>query len=427
MNRYFYLVNPWWEKKKFNFGTVRSTYLNQLLKDFDKRPIQILTGLRRVGKSTIALQLIHKVLQARLILPSQILFFSIEEPSINNIPIIRIINEFRAEHNLKSKTKIYVFIDEIQFRENWEQEIKSIYDSENIKFVLTGSSAILLSNKLSYLTGRYIKTQIFPLTFKEYLNFKKIAISKSDDFLMQKHLEEYLQVGGMPEFVLNKIDRYLETTVESILFKDLVSKFQLRNPKILTDLIYLLSDRIGSTSSSLKISNIIEVNKDTVLTYLDYLNKTFITSELNNYSTSRNKEIYNPPKIYFEDTGICNIYSSKTNIGALAENVIHNYLKINIINQLRVKFGYWFENQKEIDFVISKNTEIYFIESKWIDDITKVDLNSLVKALEFNTPKKVFYLTKNLKHKTIINSVEINFIPLREFLLKDFSKFVEFK
>lgn len=424
MNRYFHLVNPWWGEKSFKSGISRPEYIEQLEQALDQKIIQILTGLRRVGKSTIALQLIKKLINKKHVSPKNIFFFSIDEPSISNTPIIQIINEYRAEHDLTTKTKIYVFIDEIQFRKNWAQEIKSIYDSENVKFILTGSSAMLLSEKLSLLTGRYIKTQIFPLNFKEYLSFKNFSISNENDFLLQKKLEEYLQEGGMPEYILNKIDKYLETTVESILFKDLVSKFQLRNPSILTDLIYLLSDRIGTTSSSLKLSKILEVNKDTVLTYLNYLNKTFITSEFNNYSTSRNKEIYNAPKIYFEDTGIANKYSSKTNMGALAENVIYNSIKQSKSNKLRVKLGYWYENQSEIDFVIENNKIITLIESKWINKIDEINFRPIEVALKSINPQKIIYLTKNLKHNIKQDHVNIQLIPLREFLLSNQSNFI---
>lgn len=422
MNRYLHLVNPWWKGKTFKTGIIRPKYLTDLENLFDQRLIQILTGLRRVGKSTIELQLIKSVIKNKNIDPKNILLFSMEEPSLSSVPIIEIINEFRAEHEIKSNSKIYVFIDEIQFRNNWQQEVKSLYDTENIKFVLIGSSAILLSDKLSYLTGRYLKTQVFPLTFMEYLNFKKISTSLVDNFLTKKYLEEFLQDGGLPEYVLNKTDRYLETTVESILFKDLVSKFQLRNPKILSDMLYLLSDRVGTVSSSLKLSNILEINKDTILTYINYLHKTFITSELNNYSTSRNKEIYNPAKIYFDDTGICSKYSSKINTGALVENAVFNHLKINTVNRLRIKLGYWYENKSEIDFVLSQGRETCLIESKWISKIDEVNLLPLQKASQLLKSKKTLLITKDLKRKIKTDWGEIEAIPLYEFLLNDFSK-----
>ncbi|MBU1129994.1 ATP-binding protein [Patescibacteria group bacterium] len=422
MDRYFYLQNPWWENITFDTGIIRYNYVDQLEKSINQRLIQILTGLRRVGKSTIARQLVHLLINKKKVNPKKILFFSIEEPSISKTPIINIVNEFRSEHGIKSNTKIYVFIDEIQFRENWQQEIKSLYDTENIKFILTGSSAMLLSKKLSYLTGRYLKTQVFPLSFKEYLDFKKVKTIKVDRFLLAKHTESFFIDGGMPEYVLYKPDRYLQTTIESILFKDLVSKFKLRAPQILTELIYLLSDRVGSTSSSLKLSKILEINKDTVLTYLDYLNKTFITSELSNYSTSRNKEIYNPSKIYFEDTGVCNTYSSKTNYGALAENAIYNHLKKQLTEELRVKLGYWYENKNEIDFVIKKGNNKYLIESKWVDRIDEIKSFNVLEKLK--SIKKIFYITRTLKSKITIYSHKVEFIPLHEFLIDNINVYI---
>jgi len=224
----------------------------------------------------------------------------------------------------------------------------------------------------------------------------------------------------MPEYILKKPDKYLETTVESILFKDLVSKFQLRNPKILSDLLLLLSDRIGSTSSSLKLSNILEINKDTVLTYVNYLKKTFLVSELVNFSTSRNKEIYNPSKIYFEDLGIASKYASKINYGALMENAVFNHLKVQALDSLRTKLGYLHEGGREIDFVVSNKGEITLIESKFVDKLEEIDFEFLKKAIKDTKAQKVLYVTRTINCKKNVDNKEVVFIPLFEFLGKDF-------
>lgn len=425
MNRYFYQKNPWWENKNFQLktGVVRPKYLTQLQTDFSQELIQIVTGLRRVGKSTLILQLIEKLIKNQDLNPQRVLLFSIEEPSIAKTPIIKIINQFRALHKLKSETKIYVFIDEIQFRADWEREIKSLYDSENIKFVLTGSSAMLLSEKLSFLTGRYLKTQVFPLDFREYIKFKKInpqEIKKADDFLLNQEVISYLQNGGMPEFVLNQPDRYLQTTIESILFKDLVSKFKIRNPQILSDLLYLLADRVGTTSSSPRLSRILEINKDSVLTYLNYLEQTFITHHLNNYSTSRNKQIYNPPKIYFSDLGVARTYAAKTNFGALAENAVFGHLNQQIKTQPQKNFGYWHESKQEIDFVLKNKGQLILIESKWVDSLVQIDFKPLKRALlDLKlSPNKIIYVTKSLRAKIKVEDKAVELMPLTEFLLE---------
>lgn len=417
MNNYFYKKNPWWSNQKFNFGILRSKYLDQLSKNLSQKLIQIVTGLRRVGKSTILLQLISYLIQERHINPLKILFFSIEEPSLKDLSVGEIINQFRAEHNLKVNQKIYVFIDEVQCRDNWELEIKSLYDTENIKFILSGSSALLLSEKSSLLTGRYQKNKINPLDFKEYLSFKDKKYDLTNEQLLVKQSENYLLSGGMPEFILYEPDRYLSTTIESILFKDLVSKFQLRNPKILEDLIFLLADRVGSISSSLKLSQILQINKDTVLSYINYLDKVFLVSCLSTYSSSRNKRIYNPEKIYFADTGVMNNYSSKANFGALAENAIFSYL-LEKIGHKRLNLGYWFDNKLELDFILSKGRKKSVIESKWIDKITQINFKPLKAFLSKHEPKKIIYITRSLDTKELIFGKKVCFIPLYKFLFQ---------
>lgn len=419
MKRYLYLVNPWWEGRRFDAGIARPFYTQKLKEHFNSRLIQILTGLRRVGKTTIAFQLIQSLLKSGQVSPKHLLFFSAEEPSLIDKSFVEVIDFFRTEHSLSPEEKIFVFIDEVQFAKNWEQQIKSLYDSEKIKFVLTGSSAMLLSEKLAFLTGRYLKLKVFPLSFSEYLSFKNLRFKQTEAYLVNKQIKDYLVSGGMPEYVLNPVERYLETTVESILFKDLVSKFKLRNPSLLTELLYLLADRIGTRTSSLKLARLLEINKDTILTYLDYLEKTFITAKLPNYAFSRNKQVYNPPKIYFEDTGIASHYASKINWGALAENAVFNHLRVQLKDKLRVKLGYWYEKKLEVDFVLEISGERYLIESKWVDKKEKIDFKPLKQAISQLKPKKIFYVTYNVDDRLTLDGLEVRLLPLARFLQQD--------
>lgn len=416
MKSYLYLTNPWWQDKKFDIGLTRQIYLDEILQNFPQKLIQIITGLRRVGKSTLVLQLIENLIVEQKIDPKKILFFSVEEPVLMNKSISEIINEFRFLWKLPLSKKIYVFIDEIQFREDWEREIKSLYDSQKIKFVLTGSSALLLSEKTSYLTGRYLKMQVNPLDFTEYLQFKNHKIRLEDQHLLVDLLEKYLIDGGMPENVLNYPNKYLETTVESILFKDIVSKFQLRNPKILLDLMYLLADRIGTNTSSLKLSKILQINKDTTLSYINYLQKVFLILGMSNYSTSRNKQIYNPEKIYFADMGMASTYASKKNTGALAENVIFNYLHKKTLGKRKAQLGYWYESGLEIDFILEMNNMVKVFESKWVDKMDEINFKPLEMLIKSTKVDEVTYITRSLYGKREMYGHKIRFIPLPVFL-----------
>jgi len=305
-----------------------------------------------------------------------------------------------------------VFIDEIQFRDDWEREIKSLYDTQKIKFVLTGSSALLLSEKIPYLTGRYLKMQINPLEFSEYLQFKRKKISLEDQHLWVQYLEKYLQDGGMPEQVLSNPNQYLETTVESILFKDIVSKFQLRNPKILLDLMYLLADRVGASTSSLRLSKVLQINKDTILSYIKYLQKVFLVSGMSNFSTSRNKQIYNPEKIYFADLGIASTYASKVNMGALAENALYNLLSKQTLMKKRSQLGYWHEEGLEIDFMLKIGHKIKVFESKWVDKIEEINFEPLEKLAKLTKVDEITYVTRGLQGEQDMFGYRVRFVPL---------------
>ena len=432
LREYLYLKNPWWQGREFEVGVLRERYLTQLQARFVTELIQIVTGLRRVGKSTLVLQLIDSLLKKKAVRPQDVLFFSAEEPALNKLSFTQVINWFRAERNLAIADKIYVFVDEVQTREGWEAEIKSLYDTQNIKFVLTGSSAMLLSERLSLLTGRYLKTRVYPLSFREYLKFLNVKAGQLEQFRLQSYLEKYLMVGGMPEFVLSQVDGYLETTVESILFKDLVTKFAIRNPAILTELLLLLADRVATPTSALKLSKILQTSKDSVADYLEYLKQTFLVDTLSSFSTSRNKIIYNPDKYYFEDLGILNRYASKHDLGASAENALFSYLRQNLGNKLRLKWGYWHERKNELDFIISDTDGWEVFESKWVGQVGEISFKPLEKLLDQagevskNHPlhlsklKQITYATANVETRVKIKGVAVRLVPLRLLLTHAF-------
>jgi predicted AAA+ superfamily ATPase len=418
MNTTHYINNPWWENKPFETGIKREKYLQQFTQNFEHRLIQIITGLRRVGKSTLVKQAIAWLLEQKKIAPQDIFWFSLDNPILAEQSIAEIIDEFRAEFAHPVEKEIYAFIDEVQFRTGWELEIKSLYDTQNIKFILNGSSAVLLSEKVSALTGRFLKIDLYPLDFEEYLQFVGVSAVRANPAIIIGALQEYLLVGGMPEFVLSRPANYLRTTVESILFKDLVSKFNLRNPKILEDILLLLADRVGTVSSSLKLAKVLEINKDTILDYINYLEMVFLLGELSTYSTSRNKQIYNPPKIYFQDLGILSSYSSKFNYGAGIENLIYNFLMQQTKNDLHAKLGYWYEDKVEVDFLLAREGGRMLIDVKWINDVEEANLKSIELAMKACALKEAYIITRNCKSEVkLASGSQIKFIPAYEVLL----------
>ncbi|MCL5987107.1 MAG: ATP-binding protein [Actinobacteria bacterium] len=417
---FFYQLNPWWENKKIDLGIKRELYLERINQHLDNKYILLITGIRRVGKTTLIRQIIDKLIN-KGISPKQILYFLLDSPKVAGYTLEQIINEYLTIHDFSINDKVYVFFDEIQFFDNWEQQIKELYDLRNMKFVISGSSSLLLSKNLHFLTGRNIKFDIHPLTYKEFLKFKDINISVAESFKNSSYVEEYMEFGGMPEYVLNPDSEYIQTTIDNILFRDIVGLHGLRNPNILRNLILLLADRVGSVTSSLKISNILNINKDTTLRYLEHLENVFIVNSLKRFSTSRNKQIYSPEKFYFSDTGVLSVYASKINLGASAENTLFNYLHRHIEDELRISFGYYYENRVEIDFTVLKDNKKILIESKYKDkvEMEKEDLKEIKELISSEKIHKVFIVSKNYENRLIHSEIEINIVPIWKVLLSD--------
>ncbi len=417
---FFYQQNPWWENIKINQGIIREDYLKKVHNHLGKKPISLITGLRRVGKTTLIKQIIFKLIDSG-VNPKQILYFLLDSPKVSGYSLEQIINEYLTIHNFSISDKFYVFFDEIQFFDNWEQQVKELYDLRNIKFVISGSTSLLLSKDLHFLTGRFIKFTIYPLTYKEFLKFRNINISIAESFKNINFVEEYMEFGGMPEYVLNQDSEYIQNTIDNILYRDIVGLYGLRNPKILRDLILLLADRVSNVTSSVKISNILGVSKDTVLKYLTFLENVFIVNSLQRFSTSRNKQIYSPEKKYFSDLGVLNTYSSKFNLGASAENLLFNYIYKNIESKIRISFGYYYEDKSEIDFILLKDNKKILIESKYKDriELENEEFSNIKKIIKKEKIHKAFIITKNYETTIDYFGTEISITPLWKVLLND--------
>ena len=190
--------NPW--EKDIDIGIKRKSYLKKIYPYLSRKEVIVLKGIRRCGKSTIVKQLIYELIK-KGVDKKQILYLNLEEYGFaDNLKISlfdEVLNVYRKYS--RNRKKIYLFIDEIQKIPSWEKWIRTEYDlNENIKFVITGSSASLLSKELStLLTGRNVSFTIMPLSFNEYIEFGKKEKKK-------EKLEEYMKFGGFPEIVLEK-------------------------------------------------------------------------------------------------------------------------------------------------------------------------------------------------------------------------------
>jgi len=176
MENLLYQYNPWWENGKFaeDFKR-REKYLTLLRIYLDRKQIVILTGLRRVGKTTL-MKLLIKELIDTIIDANYVFYVSLDDYLLTDNSISEIVNEFRKIHKINIDEKVYLFFDEVTYKNDFQVQLKNIYDSQNVKIFAASSSASLLRDKKAHLTGRSITLEIEPLDLDEYLYFNGIEI-----------------------------------------------------------------------------------------------------------------------------------------------------------------------------------------------------------------------------------------------------------
>lgn len=370
---------------------------SKLVREINSRQIIVITGMRQTGKTTLMKQIFDLVKSQNKIfldlenLLNQKIF---EEENFDNI----LAN--LKELGINPERKSYIFLDEIQLMPKISQVIKYLYDHYQIKFFLTGSSSFYLKNLFpESLAGRKIVYEVFPLDFEEFLVFKKKERKFFNDFfkkarnknkisfeLYKKLYEEYLKFGGFPGVVIknqNKI-KILEDIFKSYFEKDVKNLADFREIQKLRDLILLLTNRVGSKIEISKIASELGVSRETIYSYLNFLEKTYFIFVISSFSRSINGEVRGAKKVYFCDSGLLN-YLGKTTEGNIFENaVFQNLKKYGKINYYQKYKG------PEIDFILNKKIGL---EVKVYGDFR--DINKLSRIAKNLKIKNYYLISKN--------------------------------
>ncbi|MCX6584415.1 MAG: ATP-binding protein [Candidatus Aminicenantes bacterium] len=356
----YYEYNPWWESEGevgLENWVERPMVLDQMDKFFESANIVLLTGLRRVGKTTLMKLFIQRLIK-RGIAPGNIFYVSLDDYVLEPKSILDITTEYRTLHKLPVEEKVYFFFDEITHKENFHQQLKNLYDRQNVKIYAAASSSSILKDKKAYLTGRANILEVLPLDFLEYLQFKNITVKKKDSRLLEAYFDEYLQTGGIPGYVLYKEREYLQNLVDDIIYKDIIAYHKIKNHQVVKDLFKILMANVGNPISTYKIGNTLKISADTVSRYLQHFEDTYLI-----YLTPRcgklNQQLSSPRKIYAADTGIRNSFTGYINKGRVFENYV--YLKVKNFNPV-----YVFENQVEIDFYLDNKV---LVEVKYGEEL----------------------------------------------------------
>lgn len=167
--------------------------------------------MRRIGKTTILKQTIANLLKNTK--PEDIFYISLDSFNLLEFSIHEIIEKYREIHKKSVKDFFYLFLDEVTAKENFEVELKSLYDNDNLKIICSSSIATFMRDKRALLTGRTKTIEMMPLTFQEFLEFKKAEIKKSEKSILESYFKDYLKIGGMPYYVLTEDKEYLNELV----------------------------------------------------------------------------------------------------------------------------------------------------------------------------------------------------------------------
>ena len=411
MEELYYAFNPWWEEKSFESGITREGYLEKI--DLRRKQIEVIIGSRRIGKTTFIKQIIKGQIE-RGFQNNQLLYLALDHPQLFRISISEHLKFFRKIFMHSRSQKLFLFLDEVQESPNWETELKSIYDLENVKIICSGSTSSLIKSQGGKLTGRQIVTTIYPLSFKEFLSFKKIKPTLAEDYKYEKMVEEYLQTGGYPENVLLPSEEYLQNLLDDTIARDLIRLFPIKKPGVLKDLLLLLASSVGSRTSFNKLSNVLDISVDTVKEYINYFKAVFLVGSMEKWSPSYTNRIYAAKKIYLLDTGIKTLLTGKRDLGAKAESAVFiHFLRKN------EACGYYAESQREVDFVIGDFKKPLPIEVKYSSGFDWQDRKfSGIKLFlrRFPRTKETLIISKDSKIEMKEQNIIIKVLPLWKFL-----------
>jgi predicted AAA+ superfamily ATPase len=367
--------------------------------EFTDNHAKILTGIRRCGKSTAMLQIARRYPAYNLL--------SFEDPRLSTFQVQ---DFFKLEKifDRKRKTDLF-FFDEIQNVDGWEAYIRVLLDKRQ-KVVITGSNARILSKELgTSLTGRHISYEVYPFSYSEYLAHFNIKAGIES-------FADYLKKGGMPEFLNSGNKDVLLSLYNDLIYRDIVVRHNLRNPKTVNELGVYLATHVGKEYTYNRLGKAFDLgSNNTVASYISYFEDAYLFFSIPRFSYSLKQQQKNPRKIYGIDTGlIANLSMSfSRDHCSLLENIVFLQLK-----RLGMDISY-FRNHGECDFIASKNrsTEAAFqVCYELNDDNLKREVTGLTEALHELGLKKGFILTYDQKDEIKQDGKKVILLPVWEWL-----------
>lgn len=389
---------------------LRKYYLDKIKPYVGKEIIKVLIGQRRVGKSYLLYQIKDYILKKDK--SANTIFINMEEHKYSHLKNDKdLIKEILK--NTKKKAKNYIFIDEIQEIENFEKALRNFFIDNKYDIYCTGSNAKMLSSEIATtLSGRTIEFKIFSLSYPEFLTFHNLEFN-------QESLLKYIKYGGLPFLInLNLEDEivynYLSGIYNTILFKDIVERHNVRNVNFLKNLTEYLADNTASIVSAKRISDYlksqkINISTNVVLNYLSYLEGAFFIFKVKRAEVAGRKIFEIGEKYFFEDLGLRHVLIDyrQSDINKVLENLIYTHMANS-----GYKIYVGILGEYEIDFICEKQGKKVYIQAAYLINNDKTyarEFGNLLKIKD-NYPKYVVSMDqligneeKGIKHLNIMN------------------------
>ena len=433
-NKLFGILSDWnyWDKPVPEYVS-RAAYQSKMNAFLSTEEIIILTGIRRSGKSTLMINHIRHLINSGTD-KKEILFVNFEDPRFNselNSNLLEEIFEVYREF-VNDETKPHVFLDEVQNVTQWEKWVLTGYELNRAFFYVTGSSSKLLSSEFgTALSGRYLGINVFPLSYKEYLVFKKIPVPNKKNLVTQRLLFKkafngYIIEGGFPKIIYLENELHRPEIImyyETIILKDIVARHNLKNlDNVKKVALYLLSN-IGKPLNLNKLRTALRLSYDLADKYFEYLKDTFLLFEVNQFDYSLNRQFAGRRKVYCIDNGILSNTSFRISedYGRYLENLVYVELRRRGLEV------YFHLGKKECDFVIKEGLGITLAiqVSRTLNEeqTKKRELEGLTEAIHAYGLTEGMILTEDEEYEFFIDDHKIIVKPVWKWMLENSENF----
>lgn len=359
--------------------------------------VEVITGIRRSGKSSLMRQLIEES-------APKYSYLNFEDPRLFDFTV----DDFsKLDEILESSGSPY-FFDEIQNVKGWEVYVRQLHDHGK-KVFITGSNASLLSRELgTRLTGRYLAYEIFPFSYSEFLEYHAWE-DNAESF------QNYLDLGGFPEYLRDKNPEILQNLLKDIVFRDIAIRYGIKNTKTLLDITLYLISNVGKEISYNGIKKTFEIGSaNTVSDYLNWLEDAYLLFFLPRFSWSAKSISKNPKKVYCIDTGFAraNSLSFSKDQGRLLENLVY------LIFRKTTYQLFYYREKKECDFVVFEEKTCKWavqVSEKIHSENKNREIEGLFEAMSFFDLKEGFILTLDQEDSLSVDGKMIRILPIRAF------------